>query len=135
MVKEENKVIIPYGADHTRKYTKSVVADFLVQKSNESNAIHICSDVHLLLRQKNIHKVIGRDVLRSYLENLDNGAPHSHSFTDDELFSLIDPKGIGTITDAYEFSKYIQSHSDDLKTRYNELKEKKHRYDTLKNVK
>lgn len=119
-----------YGAGHTKYYNKSVVSDFLVEKSNDDlNVVHFNNDIHLLLRQKNIHKVIGTDVLRTYLEELDNGAPHSHKFSDDELFSLIDPKGINTITDCYEFSRYLQEHSDDVNNRYKTLKKN---YESLK---
>lgn len=117
------QVSVPvYGAGHTKLYTKSVVSDFLIEKVGEDDAIHINSDIHLLLRQKNLHNTIGRDVLRNYFEDLDTGAPASHSFSDDELFSLIEPKGINTITDAYEFSKYLQKNSDTLKKKFDELK-------------
>lgn len=114
---------VKYGSGHTRRYSKSPLADFLVQCSTDDiPVVHFCNDVHILLRQKNLHKTIGVDVLRSYFENIDNGSPDSHHFSDDELFSLIDPKGLGTITDAYEFSKYIEKTSVDLKERYKTLK-------------
>lgn len=112
-----------YGLGHTKKYTKSVVADFLVSVSNdEDKVVQYRSDVNLILRQKNLHNTIGIDVLRNYLQNLDLGQPDSHHFSDDELFNLIDPKGVNTITDAFEFSKYLQKHDAAIKERYNNLK-------------
>lgn len=123
MSKEIKRIYVPYGCGHTKRYSKSVVADFLVERSSETGEVHINSDVHLLLRQKNLHKTIGIDVLRNYLEALDNGEPHSHQFSDDELFQLIEPKGLGTITDAYEFSKYLQNNDDKMKSKYKDLKQ------------
>lgn len=123
------KVKIKYGSGHTRRYTPSVLSPFLVQQSDDDDkVVHYTNDVHLLLRQKNLHKTIGMDALRSYFVNIDNGSPISHHFSDDELFDLIDPKGLGTITDAYEFSKYLQNHSDDIKKRYDTLKKESKRY-------
>ena len=129
MSKEIEIPKVKYGSGHTRKYSKSVLADYCVQVSNDDDkVVHYCSDVHILLRQKNLHKTIGIDVLRTYFENIDNGAPDSHHFTDDELFELVDPKGLGTITDAFEFSKYIEKQDADLKKRYKTLKEESKRY-------
>ena len=125
---EKNKIVVPYGAGHTKKYTKSVVSDFLVERDPESGAVHYNSDIHLILRQKNLHKTIGIDVLRSYCESLDNGSPESHQFSDDELFQLIDPKGINTITDSYEFAKYIEKHSQEINSKYKELKDEHSKY-------
>lgn len=123
------KVKIKYGSGHTRRYTPSVLSPFLVQQSDDDEKrVHYTNDVHLLLRQNNLHKTIGMDALRSYFENIDNGSPVSHHFSDDELFDLIDPKGLGTITDAYEFSKFLQNHSDDITKRYNTLKKESKRY-------
>lgn len=127
----KNKTIpkVKYGSGHTRRYSKSPLSSFLVQKSSDDiEVVHYCSDVHILLRQKNLHKTIGVDVLRSYFENIDNGAPDSHHFSDDELFDLIDPKGIGTITDAFEFSKFIEKQDADLKKRYQTLKKESKRF-------
>lgn len=117
------KVKKRYGLGHTKKYTKSIVCDFLASvSSDEDKVVQFRSDVNLILRQKNLHNTIGIDNLRNYLQNLDQGQPISHHFSDDELFDLIDPKGVNTITDAFEFSKYIEKHDAEIKERYNNLK-------------
>lgn len=130
MSKEVEKVAyVRYGSGHTKLYTKSVVADFLCNRSDdEENETHFISDIHLLLRQKKLHDSIGVDALRAYLESIDNGTPQSHNFTDEELFQLIEPKGLNTITDRYQFAKYLQANQDDIKQKYENLKSSSESY-------
>lgn len=126
------KVTIPYGASHTKKYTKSIVADFLVETSDDDDkAVVVNSDINLLLRQKTLHRKIGIDNLREYVQNLQQETREHHNFSDDELFKLIEPKFINTLTDAFEYSKYLKEHSDEVKQRYNKLVESKKRYDEI----
>lgn len=116
------QVSIPYGIDHTKHYTKSIFADFLVETSNDEDKIVIInSDVNLILRQKTLHRKIGLDNIRDYVQNLQRETGEYHNFSDDELFQLIEPKSINTMTDAFEYSRYLKHSSDDVRKRYDKL--------------
>lgn len=130
MEKETKKVRIFYGASHSKTYTKSVVSDFLVDKDKENGFTKYHSDVNLLLRQQSLHKKIGVDLLRDYVNGLEISERDKHDFTDDELFSLIEPKEINNLTTAYEYAKYLKKNSDDIKKRYKDMKKAKDDYDS-----
>ena len=50
MAEKEKTIVRPvYGAGHTKKYTKSVVADFLIERCADSEAIHINSVMKVFL--------------------------------------------------------------------------------------
>lgn len=128
-----SKVKIVYGAGHTRRYNKSIVADFLVTSSDDVDKVtKIHSDINLLLRQKNVHKSIGIENLRDYVEHLQMSEPEKHNFTDDELFSMIEPKSINNLTTMFEYARYIQDRSEKIKEKYDELIKAKKSY--LENI-
>lgn len=123
-------VIINYGSDHTKKYVKSVVADFLVEKSDNSEnpEYKIISDVNLILRQKTLHRNVGIENLRDYIDKLQYNQSEQHNFTDDELFSMIEPKAINNLTTMYEYARYIQDNSKSIKSKFDELVKAKKQY-------
>lgn len=129
-----SKTVISYGADHTKKYVKSVVADFLVEENEDKSEMQIISDINLLLRQKSKHRVVGLDLLRDYVDNLQYKQPVQHNFTDDELFSLIEPKFINNHTTMYEYARYMQEHGKQMKAKYDELVKAKERYNRINDL-
>lgn len=129
------QINIPYGVGHSKFYNKSIIADFLVDKDDDNNISHINSDVNLLLRQKTIHRKVGIDQLREYVQGLMHDNPDMPDFTDDELFQLIEPKSINNLTTCYEYAKYLQANSKDVKSRFETLKKHKLSYANLINSK
>lgn len=113
-----------YGLAHTRFYTKSVISDYLVNTSDDG-VVEISSDVNLLLRQKTLHRKIGIEALRDYVDTLRVTQSDVPSYTDDELFQLIEPKAVNNLTTCYEYAKYLQSHQDEVKQRHESLKSRK----------
>lgn len=120
------KIYVRYGDAHSKHYKKSVLSSHLVSntKDEEGNVIHtkLYTDLHLLLREKNIHKQIGLDALRSYVESIqltEKSMPTD--LTDEQLFQLIEPRTINNLTDAYQYAKYIEAHSKEIKKRYDEV--------------
>lgn len=126
---------IPFGIAHSKFYNKSIVSDFLVDRDDKKNILHINSDVNLILRQKTIHRKVGTDQLRDYVQGLMREFPDTPDFTDDELFQLIEPKSINNLTTCYEYASYLQSHQDDVKKRFESLKKHKQNYINLYNPK
>ena len=125
------EVKIPFGIGHSKFYTKSIIADFLVDRDDKNNVLHINSDVELVLRQKTLHRKIGTDSLREYVQGLMREFPETPDFSDEELFQLIEPKSINNLTTCYEYANYLQSHQDDVKRRFESLKKHKQAYEDL----
>lgn len=124
------QVNIPFGLGHTKFYSKSIISDFLVDRDEDGNIVQVNSDVNLLLRQKTLHRKVGIENLRDYVDNLmvadkSDGMPN---FTDDELFQLIEPKSINNLTTAYEYAKYLQANSKEVKNRFEQIKKAKADY-------
>lgn len=120
-----------YGLGHSKFYTKSVVADFLIDRDDNGNVININSDVNLILRQKSLYRKVGIENLRDYVQNLmhEDKTRDMRDFSDDELFQLIEPKSINNITTAYEYAKYLQAHSKQLKERYEDMRKERDNYE------
>ncbi len=134
MSKKETELFIPYGIGHTKRYTKSIVCDYLVDTSDDDDkVVKINNDVNLLLRQKTLHRVIGVDLLRDYVNNLQRDLPEQYNFTDDELFQLIEPKSINNLTTGFQYAKYIQSNGESIRKKFDELKTYKKNYDNYLN--
>lgn len=124
---------IRYAIGHSKKYSKSPVADFLIDSHGDSeNDICLCNDIKLLLREKNLHKKIGSDLLRDYVESLQkqSSLDSEHvNFSDEELFQLIEPKDINNLTTSYLYAKYIKDNESKLKSRYDDILASKKHYD------
>lgn len=128
MSKEIN---IPYGVGHSKFYSKSVISDFLVDRDEDNNIVHVNSDVNLLLRQKTIHRKIGIENLRDYIEGLmsQDKTDGMQNFSDDELFQLIEPKSVNNLTTCYEYAKYLQDNAEKVKAKFDDLKKQKTSYE------
>lgn len=124
----ENKKI-RYGAKHSIYYTPSVISPILTERDENGDIVKINSDVYFLLRQKNLHQSVGIESIRAYLDSIERQPIERPELTDDELFSLIEPKSINTLTDAYQYARYLESHSDEIKVKYAQLKAQKKSYD------
>ncbi|AXF52719.1 MAG: hypothetical protein [Microviridae sp.] len=121
-----------YGIDHSKFYNPSIVSNFLSEFDEKGNFIKRHSDVHLLLRQQNLHKSIGVESLRRYFEQQNMAGNQTALFStdnlsDDELFDLIEPKSINNLTSAYEFGRYLEAHDKELKQKVKDLRETRDR--------
>lgn len=112
-----------YGDGHSKRYEPTIISPFLIERDENGDIVTYNNDVHLLLRQKNLHKSIGLDSIRAYVDGLNRKQEPVHNLSDDELFSLIPPDGIDTITDAYQYNKYLQAHEKEIKDKYNKYQE------------
>lgn len=112
---------IRYGHDHSKQYKKPIVSDFLSVQNENGEVVKRHRDLYLLLRQKDLQRKIGVEALRSYVENMLQPQTPRPSLSDEQLFQLIEPKSIDNITDAYQYSRYLQSVHGDIKSKYDEL--------------
>lgn len=124
-----------YCAKHSRHYKPSVVAQWLMSKDEKGNVLKFHSDIHFLIRQKEINKHVSVEALRSYIDKLHYQGEARPQLSDDELFSLIEPREVNTITDAWQFAKYLKQNSDTITMRYKQFSDyRKHLSEEPKNV-
>lgn len=123
---------LTYGISHSKEYKPSIVGQILSDVDEDGNLIKHHSDAYFLLRQNKLQQTIGAETVRAYIDQLratqGSNAIDTANLSDDDLFGLIEPKEINNLTTAYEFSKYLASRSEQVKSKYNELCEKKKNY-------
>ena len=114
-----------YSDAHSKRYQSSVISPFLVERDDKGNVLRYNNDIKLLLRQKDLHKSIGYDAIRAYVDKLNTNPIPTHNLTDEELMGLIPPDGVDTITDLYQYNKYLEAHQKEIKSRYDALQKHK----------
>ena len=116
-----------FGLSHSLQIRKQPILDVSVDElDSSSHLVKFRSDVELLLYDKSLQTKLGADALRYYLDNLNSSdSSDTSKFSDDELFQLIDPKDVNTITDAYEYARYIKQHSEQVKENYKAMQLRK----------
>lgn len=119
------KVNPNYSDTHSKRYKPSIISSFLVEKDSDGNVLRYNNDVKLLLRQKDLHKSLGYDAIRAYIDRLNTNPEPHHNLTDDELMGLIPPDGLDTITDLYQYNKYLEYHKNEIKSKYDSLQKHK----------
>lgn len=112
---------INYGLSHSKKYKPTIVSEFTCDRDDDGRVLKVHSDVYLLLRQENISKKVGTNAIRDYIDSLVTQPSTTPQLTDDELFSMIEPKYIDNLTDAHKYAKFIEANSKDLQKRYKNL--------------
>lgn len=121
-----------YGDGHSKRYQPSEISSFLVEHDEEGNIVRYNNDVRLLLHQKDLHKKIGLDVIRSYVDSLNGNPEPKLDLSDEELLSILPPDELDTFTDAYQYRKYLDEHHQEFKTKYDALQARKKQYDEEK---
>lgn len=111
-----------YGVKHSRHYKPSVISSFLVSTTEDGQPIKHHSDLYLLLRQNNLQKKIGLEVIQNYIEQLERPSAPRPQLSDEQLLALIEPKEINNITDAYQFARYLQQNHESVSKKYDEYK-------------
>ena len=115
---------INYGLGHSKKYKPTIVSEFTCDRDDDGKVLKVHSDVYLLLRQENLSKRIGTNAIRDYIDSLMCQTSVTPQLTDDELFSMIEPKYIDNLTDAHKYAKFIEANSKDIQKRYKNLLER-----------
>lgn len=105
-----------YGVAHSRFYKPSIVSRLLGERDSKGEMQVIRTDAYLLLRQNNLEKQIGVESLRRYFDSLRGSFDFvdTSRLSDDELFSLIPPKGVNNLTTAQEYAEFLQAKSEEV---------------------
>lgn len=132
MDKSRLKVNVYCGDMHSKHFKPNVLVPFLVSRNEDGLINKFNSDTHLLLRQLDVQKSIGYEAIRNYVDSLNSKSPESHNLSDDELLSLLPPDGVDTITDVYQYSKFLQSHEKEIKEQYRKYQDDYKRLESFK---
>lgn len=109
-----------YNVDGNIAFQPDVISNVQEFRDETGNLIRVLSDIEYILHNQAHKKYdIPANVIRDYIDRSQDIALSqtlaTHKFTDEELCNALIPHEIGTITDAYQFSKYLQSHNKSLK--------------------
>lgn len=119
------KYKLNYGKSHSKRYKPSVISSVLVERTADGRPVKLHSDVHALIHQKNLEKLLGADVIRSYVDGLarsDYGSIDTSNLSDDELYALIPPKAVNNLTTRYEYAQALKEHEKEIKDNYESYK-------------
>ena len=114
-----------YNMDNNIVFTPDIISEMQSLKDNDGNLIRVMSDIEFILHNNSHRKYdVPASVLRDYLDkvqdlNLTQSFNH-HKFSDEELIAALIPRDVNTITDAYQFSKYLRDHNETIKNRIDE---------------
>ena len=122
---------VNYGLAHTNLFKAQAIQACQVDTiDSDSHLFKLRSDIDLLLYDKSMQTKIGADSLRNYIDSVNAASSvkspiDTSKLSDEELFSLINPRDVNTITDAFEYARWCKSHDDELRANYKALQKAK----------
>lgn len=115
-----------YFSNITTYYSRPSFEELQVIRDNEGNLIREASDIEFIMSEKFINSKFSLDQIRLYING--NKAISSNvdtsQMSDAEILSLVPPRSVNTLTDAYQYSKYLSSQKDYIKEKIDEFKSK-----------
>lgn len=111
---------VNYNIDNNIVFSPDAICKCQSVFDDDGNVVRVMSDIEFILHNESHRKYdIPASVLRDYLDraqsvDLTQSFNH-HKFSDEQLVTALIPKDIGTITDAYQFSKYLSEHHQSIK--------------------
>ena len=115
-----------YYSAITKQYSRPSFEQLQVIRDNEGNLIREASDIEFILSEKFVSSKFSLDQIRQYINSnkaISSGIDTS-KMTDNEILSLVPPRSVNTLTDAYQYSKYLSSQKDYIKEKIQDFKSK-----------
>ena len=102
---------------------RSVFEDLTVLTDDKGNFIRFTSDVEYILGLRYNDNATAAEVIRQYLvkNNLTPSSVDVSSLSTNEIIQSIPPRSVNTITDAYQFSKFLDSQKNHFKEHFKRL--------------
>lgn len=122
---------ISYFSSITKAYSRPSFEQLQVIRDNDGNLIRETSDIEFILSEKYVTSKFSLDQIRQYISSnkaVSSGIDTSR-MTDAQILSLVPPRSVNTLTDAYQYSKYLSSQKDYIKGKIDEFKSKYHKND------
>lgn len=114
------KYNINYNIDGNISFSPDSIVECQEVRDENGELVRVMSDIEFILHNETHRKYdIPASVLRNYLDNADKinltQSFNHHNFSDEQLVQALIPREINTITDAYQFSKYLSEHHKSIK--------------------
>lgn len=97
-------------------------ADLMILRDDNGNLIRETSDVEYILGSTYNDNATATEVIRQYL--VSNSAISSNidlsNLSSEEIMNLVPPRSINTLTDAYQYSKFLEQNSSYIKKKVDE---------------
>lgn len=113
-----------YFAEITKHYSRPSFEELQVIRDNEGNLIREASDIEFILGEKFVTSKFSLDQIRHYISSnkaISSGIDTT-KMSDNEILSLVPPRSVNTLTDAYQYSKYLSSQKDYIKDKLAEYR-------------
>lgn len=118
------------------QYEPSVISTCCISDCDGMTKIH--SDIHMILRERSLSDMISPSQFRQIVDDLtrDSRGSVDDGLTDDQRFETIIGRRLTEFTDVYQFTKYLDSHTDEVKASYEKyqkcLSDRKRLLDSIK---
>lgn len=115
-----------YYSAITKAYQRPSFESLQILRDNNGNLIREISDIEFILGEKFISSKFSLDQIRQYISSnkaISSGIDTS-KMSDNEILSLVPPRSVNTLTDAYQYSKYLSSQKDYIKEKLQDFKSK-----------
>lgn len=115
-----------YYSAITKAYQRPSFESLQTLRDNNGNLIREISDIEFILGEKFISSKFSLDQIRQYISSnkaISSGIDTT-KMSDNEILSLVPPRSVNTLTDAYQYSKYLSSQKDYIKDKIDEFRSK-----------
>lgn len=114
----------------SKRLERSVFEDLTVLTDDKGNFIRFTSDVEYILGMKYNDNATATEVVRQYLakNHLTPTNVDVSSLSNKEIFQSIPPRSVNTITDAFQFTKFLESQKNHFKEHFKKLEKELNDY-------
>lgn len=109
----------------TKYYSRPSFESLQILRDEQGNFIRMQSDIEFILSEKYVNSKFSLDQIRSYISSnkaISSGIDTT-KMTDEQIMSLVPPRSVNTLTDAYQYSKFLASQKDAIKANIEKFKE------------
>lgn len=109
----------------TKYYSRPSFESLQILRDEQGNFIRMQSDIEFILSEKYVNSKFSLDQIRSYISSnkaISSGIDTT-KMSDEQIMSLVPPRSVNTLTDAYQYSKFLASQKDAIKANIEKFKE------------
>lgn len=114
-----------YFKQITKYYSRPSFESLQILRDEQGNFIRMQSDIEFILSEKYVNSKFSLDQIRSYISSnkaISSGIDTT-KMSDEQIMSLVPPRSVNTLTDAYQYSKFLASQKDAIKANIEKFKE------------
>lgn len=114
----------------SKRLERSAFEDLTILTDDKGNLIRFTSDIEYILGMRYNDNAVASEVIRQYLakNHLTPNSVDVSSLSTKEIFQSIPPRSVNTITDAFQFSKFLESQKNHFKEHFKKLEKELNDY-------